>query len=284
MQVNVTDEAATLISQPRFALTSKAALDSEAGGQSRNNHSLTQGNAHARLQGTLNPAAQQAAGPAQGQTQQAAGQVAQSLTGAATDAKGLVQAAVHANAAAQGGQATAGDASVSAGPSGTTETGQPQQANASQAATTQRTLAQGKAVAEQISVQISKAIEAGVDRIKIQLKPESMGRIDVKLDVGLDGRVTVVVTADNKNTLDLMERDSRSLEQALQDAGLDTDAGDMSFNLREQNPEDSDERTAEAAALEDEPAEAAEEADLDNLLAAIEDGDFGPDSRVDISA
>lgn len=285
VEVNVTEEAATLVSQPRFALTSKAALGGETGSQAQNNHSFGQGNTPAGLQGALNLAAQQAAGTAQGQVQQVAGQGAQAMAAAAADAKGLVQAGLQANSAAQGGQATAGDAPLSAGPSGTTETGQTQQANASQAAKAQRPLAQGKAVAEQISVQISKAIEAGVDRINIQLRPESLGRIDVKLDVGLDGRVMVVVTADNKNTLDLMERDSRSLEQALQDAGLDTDAGNMSFNLREQNPEGAEERTAGPALPdpEDEPAEAAE-VDLDDLLAAIEEGDFGPDGRVDISA
>ncbi len=283
VQVDVTDKSATLISQPRSALTSTAVLGGEIGNQSQSNHSLSQGNAHAGLQGTLNPAAQQAAGPNQGQNQQAAGQATQAITGAATDAKGLVQAAGQANAAAQGGQATAGDASASAGPSGTTETGQSQQAKASQAANAQRSMAQGKAVAEQVSVQISKAIEAGIDRINIQLKPESMGRIDVKLDVGLDGRVAVVVTADNKDTLDLLERDQKSLEQALQDAGLDTDAGNMSFNLREKNPDGSDKPTAEAAPPEDEPAEAAQ-ANLDDLIAAIEDGDFGADGRVDIRA
>ena len=283
VQVKVTDETATLISQPRSALTSKAALDSEAGNQSRNNRSLAPDNAPTNLQGAINPAVQKISGSAQGQIQQAAGQSAQALTGATTDGKGLVQTAIQANTAAQGGQAIASDAAVPASSSGTTETGPPQKTNAAQAANTQTPLAQSKAVAEQISVQISKAIEAGVDRINIQLKPESMGRIDVKLDIGLDGRVMVVVTADNKNTLDLMERDQRSLEQALQDAGLNTDAGNMSFNLREQSKEGSDERTAKAASPEDELTETAE-ADLDDLLAAIKDGDFGPDGRVDIRA
>jgi flagellar hook-length control protein FliK len=32
-----------------------------------------------------------------------------------------------------------------------------------------------------------------------------------------------------------MQRDSRSLERALQDAGLQTDAGSLSFNLRNNN-------------------------------------------------
>jgi hypothetical protein len=42
----------------------------------------------------------------------------------------------------------------------------------------------------------------------------------------------MVITADNKETLDMLQRDRASLEQALADAGLKADAGSLSFNLR----------------------------------------------------
>ena len=87
-------------------------------------------------------------------------------------------------------------------------------------------------VAEQVAVRISKAIAEGADRIEIRLKPASLGHVRVAMEVGHDGRVLAVVTADRPDTLDMLKQDSRSLERALQDAGLKTDSNSLSFNLR----------------------------------------------------
>jgi len=46
-----------------------------------------------------------------------------------------------------------------------------------------------------------------------------------------------VVTADNKDTLDLLRRDSSELQRALAEAGMDLDSGDLNFNLRGQENE-----------------------------------------------
>lgn len=84
---------------------------------------------------------------------------------------------------------------------------------------------------DQVAVQITKAATDGLDKISIQLKPESLGRIDVQLQVTHDGRVNATIGAHRQDTLDLLQRDSRSLERALNDAGLRADAGSLSFNL-----------------------------------------------------
>ena len=84
----------------------------------------------------------------------------------------------------------------------------------------------------QIAVQIQKAVSEGVDHIRIQLKPAELGRVEVKLEVTEDGRAMAVVTADRSDTLDLLQRDARGLQQALEDAGLRTDSNSLSFNLR----------------------------------------------------
>ena len=84
---------------------------------------------------------------------------------------------------------------------------------------------------DQVAVQIGKAAADGLDKISIQLKPESLGRIDVQLQVGHDGHVNATIAAHQQTTLDLLRRDSYSLQRALQDAGLRTDAGSLSFNL-----------------------------------------------------
>ena len=54
----------------------------------------------------------------------------------------------------------------------------------------------------------------------------------MKLKVDAEGRTVATITADNKSTLDLLQRDARGLEQALADAGLTTDSGGLDFNLR----------------------------------------------------
>ena len=87
----------------------------------------------------------------------------------------------------------------------------------------------------QVAVQIAQAVHQGIDQIKIQLHPAELGRVDVRLDVASDGRVAATVVVDRPETLEMLRNDSRSLERALQDAGLRSDAGNLSFNLREQH-------------------------------------------------
>ena len=90
-------------------------------------------------------------------------------------------------------------------------------------------------IANQVAVQIQKAFGAGGDRISIQLKPAELGRVEVRLDVGKEGRVSAVITADRADTLDLLQRDARILQNALQDAGLQTDGNSLSFQLKSQD-------------------------------------------------
>ncbi|HSV29476.1 MAG TPA: flagellar hook-length control protein FliK, partial [Candidatus Omnitrophota bacterium] len=91
-----------------------------------------------------------------------------------------------------------------------------------------------KQVVDQISVQISKQAKDGGDTIKVQLKPTDLGSIEIKLEVQ-DGRVTAHVTADNKDTLAALQKDARGLEKALQDAGLKTEQGALTFSLSNDN-------------------------------------------------
>jgi flagellar hook-length control protein FliK len=88
---------------------------------------------------------------------------------------------------------------------------------------------------DQIAVQIRKAVDEGVDKIRIQLRPAELGRVEIKLDIGADGRVAASVSAERPETMELLQRDARGLQQALQDAGLRADSGSLSFNLSGQN-------------------------------------------------
>ncbi len=88
--------------------------------------------------------------------------------------------------------------------------------------------------AEQVAVQVHRAVKEGLDEITIQLKPAELGKIEVKLTVASDKSVTGTVVADNQATLTLLQKDSSSLQRALQDAGLQAQAGCMEFSLRDQ--------------------------------------------------
>ena len=84
--------------------------------------------------------------------------------------------------------------------------------------------------AEQIRVKITKGIKSG-DTIRIQLRPESLGKVDVRLDVH-DGRVSASIVVDTRETLDMLKNDVRNLEKALNEAGLKTDQSSLNFSLR----------------------------------------------------
>lgn len=99
---------------------------------------------------------------------------------------------------------------------------------------------------EQVAVQIRRAVASGNDRISIRLHPAELGRVQVRLEVGDDGQVRALITAERAETLDLMQRDQRGLERALQDAGLKTDSSSLSFTLQDQ-------AGGHSAAAEEEP-------------------------------
>lgn len=94
---------------------------------------------------------------------------------------------------------------------------------------------QPQQVIDQIKVNITRAAKAGLDRVTIQLRPEELGRIEIKLEMTEEGNVRAHVTADNPATLELLQREARGLERALQDAGLRAEASDLEFNLRSEN-------------------------------------------------
>jgi len=86
--------------------------------------------------------------------------------------------------------------------------------------------------ARQVAVHIARAVENGSDRIRIQLNPAELGRVDVRMEIANDGRVTAVVAAEKPETLDLLRRDVHALEKALAEAGLKADGGSLQFSLQ----------------------------------------------------
>lgn len=86
-----------------------------------------------------------------------------------------------------------------------------------------------------IALQMARNLQKGISRFDIRLDPPEMGRIDVRMEVGKDGHVAAHMTVDRPETLDLLQRDARALQQALNNAGLQADSDSLNFTLRDQS-------------------------------------------------
>lgn len=84
-----------------------------------------------------------------------------------------------------------------------------------------------------MAVHIAQQASNGARRFDIRLDPPELGRVEVRLDVKRDGHVTAHLVVERSETLDLLQRDARALERALQNAGLDTEGG-LKFSLKDQ--------------------------------------------------
>lgn len=86
---------------------------------------------------------------------------------------------------------------------------------------------------ESLAVEIATRASKGERRFDIRLDPPELGRIDVRLEIDHKGNTTTKLIVERSETLDLLQRDARGLEKALQNAGLKTDAGGLEFSLRQ---------------------------------------------------
>jgi flagellar hook-length control protein FliK len=97
--------------------------------------------------------------------------------------------------------------------------------------------------AAQVGREIVRRFDGENTRFELRLDPPELGRIEVRLEVTRDHRVTAVVAADNAQALSELTRNARDLEQTLQSAGLELGENGLSFDLRRGGDE-----TAEADA------------------------------------
>jgi len=111
-----------------------------------------------------------------------------------------------------------------------------------------------------VAVELARQAREGNTRFDIRLDPPELGRIEVTLDIGKDGATKAHLVVERTETLDLLMRDAKTLERALQGAGLKTDEA-PSFSLKDhgsgkdQAPgERRDEAPRHRAGRDDEPA------------------------------
>lgn len=196
-----------------------------------------------------------ASAPAPSGGASAAGQVAdatqpQPLTGlgavaAAMAPGGAANSAATSSAAASGGVDGVEGVKATSGTSQTSSSSAPASAGsatAQQQAQHAGKAQQAKAAAraqqaeepdpvEQIRVRIQQDATKG-ETIKIALRPDNLGKVEVKLDIR-EGKVNAQVVAETSEALEMMKTDARGLEKALNDAGLKADPGSVTFSLKD---------------------------------------------------
>lgn len=86
-----------------------------------------------------------------------------------------------------------------------------------------------------IAFEIASQHKAGMSRFQIRLDPPEMGRIDVRMNVDATGNLNARLIVERADTLDMLQRDSRALERALQQAGIEGSRTNLEFSLK-QNP------------------------------------------------
>ncbi|MGF1474534.1 MAG: flagellar hook-length control protein FliK [Geminicoccaceae bacterium] len=83
--------------------------------------------------------------------------------------------------------------------------------------------------AQQLSMQLSQAVEGRLDRLQVQLEPAELGKVDIRLDFGDDGLIAAHIVAERPETLELLQKDQRQLQAALERAGFAAGDQQLSF-------------------------------------------------------
>ncbi len=108
------------------------------------------------------------------------------------------------------------------------------------------------AAAMQVAQHVARRFDGQSASFEVRLDPAELGRVDVKITVDHDKRVTAAVSADSTQTLSDLRGAARNIERALNEAGLDLAQGGLSFDLNQRRASD---EQIDAAAYSDADAE-----------------------------
>lgn len=136
-------------------------------------------------------------------------------------------AAVAALAAQDGGEQMQAPSTPASAIAGTELTPQSSQVTA-------ENVARAAPAAAQVSREIIRRFNGQTTSFELRLDPPELGKVEVRLEVSRDHKVTAVVAAENPAALAELARHARDLQQALQSAGLDLSDKGLSFDLKQQ--------------------------------------------------
>lgn len=154
----------------------------------------------------------------------------------------------------------------------------------------------GKQVAKQVNLNITRSLKAGDNQFAMRMDPPELGRVAVKMTFLANGLVKAQVMAERPETLEMLQREVKGLERAVESGGHKSEPGGISFSLDSGNGESAGKAFAEAMQedkLNEEKAKASamagdaedmmdgieEEIDLEEILAHVT-SETGIDVRV----
>ena len=77
----------------------------------------------------------------------------------------------------------------------------------------------------------------GTQQVTVQLAPDELGRLQVRIERSRDGPARVTLTAERAETLDLVMRDAGQLHRALDQAGVPAEGRTLTFHLSPSVPD-----------------------------------------------
>ncbi|WP_269716015.1 flagellar hook-length control protein FliK [Caulobacter sp. NIBR2454] len=86
----------------------------------------------------------------------------------------------------------------------------------------------------QLSAQIAKKLENKITRFDIALDPVDLGKVNVKLEIDRDGRVTAAMSFEKPQAASELRARSSELREALEKAGFDLAQEALTFDLADQ--------------------------------------------------
>jgi flagellar hook-length control protein FliK len=86
-----------------------------------------------------------------------------------------------------------------------------------------------------LAVSVAARSLGGSKQFDIRLDPPELGRVEVRLSIDASGKTQAHMTADQPQTLELLQKDATNLTRALRDAGLDVSQNGLNFSLKGQS-------------------------------------------------
>ena len=85
----------------------------------------------------------------------------------------------------------------------------------------------------QVTARLAIGAAGGASSVRIELEPADLGRVEVALHLGDAGTAAASFTVDRPETLQLLQRDARTVTDMLAAAGFTVDSGSLGFSLRD---------------------------------------------------
>lgn len=104
----------------------------------------------------------------------------------------------------------------------------------------------GGHVTKQLNLNMTRAVKAGEQEFSMRMDPPELGRVSVKLKFGQNGLVKSQVMAERPETLEMLQREIRGLERAIEAGGHKSEQGGISFSLDTGGQESAGKAFAEA--------------------------------------